>query len=131
MANQTIDPILFPTPIQLPKRPTPSQPSAGRTGDHSPFARLLDAKSTTGELSFSRHAQERLQSRGIILSEQELGQLAGAVDSLAQKGGKDSLVMLGRSAFVVSVPNRTVVTAMDRDNMRGNIVTNIDSAVVV
>ena len=57
--------------------------------------------------------------------------LAGAVDSVAQKGGKDSLIMMGNAALVVSVKNRTVVTAMDRRGMQGNVFTNIDSAVVL
>jgi flagellar operon protein len=53
------------------------------------------------------------------------------VNSVAQKGGKDSLVMMGDAALVVSVKNRTVVTAMDRSQMKGNVFTNIDSAVVI
>ena len=58
-------------------------------------------------------------------------QLEGAVDSVAQKGGKESLIMMGDAALVVSVKNRTVVTAMDRQGMKGNVFTNIDSAVVL
>jgi flagellar operon protein len=50
---------------------------------------------------------------------------------VAQKGGKESLVMMGDAALVVSVKNRTVVTAMDRSQMKGNVFTNIDSAVVI
>ena len=56
-------------------------------------------------------------------------QLEGAVDSVAQKGGKESLILMGDAALVVSVKNRTVVTAMDRQGMKGNVFTNIDSAV--
>jgi flagellar operon protein len=130
MADTTINPILFPTPLQAPQRPTAKQSPQGNTGAASPFAKILDAKSSPQPLAFSRHAQERLQARGIKLSEQDLTQLAGAVDTVAQKGGKDSLVMLGDAAFVVSVANRTVVTAMDRASMQGNVFTNIDSAVV-
>ena len=33
-------------------------------------------------------------------------------------------------AFVVSVPNRTVITAVDRDHMKQQVFTNIDSAVI-
>ena len=130
MSDVTINPILFPTPIQAPQRPTPAKSPTGTTGSESPFAKILDAKAAPQPLAFSRHAQERLQARGIKLSEQDLTQLAGAVDNVAKKGGKDSLGMLGEAAFVVSVPNRTVVTAMDRASMQGNVFTNIDSAVV-
>ena len=131
MADTTINPILFPTPLQAPSRPTAKQGPQGPTGGTTPFAKILDAKVQPQPLAFSRHAQERLQARGISLSENELTQLAGAVDTVAKKGGRESLVMLGDAAFVVSVTNRTVVTAMDRASMQGNVFTNIDSAVVV
>ena len=53
------------------------------------------------------------------------------MDSVAKKGGKESLIMQGDTAFVVSVANRTVITAMDRKNMAGSVITNIDSAAVI
>ncbi len=130
MAETIINPLLYPIPIQTPQRPSPTRTPQGPTGSASPFAKILDGKAAPQPLAFSRHAQERLQSRGIKLSAQELNQLAGAVDNVAKKGGKDSLVMMGDAAFVVSVANRTVVTAMDRASMQGNVFTNIDSAVV-
>jgi flagellar operon protein len=80
---------------------------------------------------FSQHAQDRLKARGITFSASDLQKLEGAVNSVAQKGGRESLVMLGDAALVVSVKNRTVVTAVDRDSMKGNVFTNIDSAVVL
>jgi flagellar operon protein len=125
--------ILFPQPIQAPVRPkNPSAPQAGKTaGGTSPFAKVLDDKVAGQPVRLSQHAQERLKSRGITFSEADMKRLAGAVDSVAQKGGKESLVMMGDAALVVSVKNRTVVTAMDRQSMKGNIFTNIDSAVVL
>jgi len=124
--------ILFPQPIHAPVRPKQAStpPGAGPTGSSSPFARVLDEKLPGQPVRFSQHAQERLRSRGITLSEADMKQLEGAVDSVAQKGGKDSLIMMGDAALVVSVKNRTVVTAMDRQGMKGNVFTNIDSAVV-
>lgn len=124
--------ILFPQPIQAPKRPEPTAPQSGKqVGGDTPFAKALDQKLSGQPVKLSQHALERLKSRGITLSDADMKQLAGAVDSVAQKGGKDSLVMMGDSALVVSVKNRTVVTAMDRQGMKGNVITNIDSAVVL
>ena len=124
--------ILFPQPIQAPVRPkqTTTMPGAAKTGSSSPFAKVLDEKLPGQPVRFSQHAQERLRSRGITLSEADMKQLEGAVDSVAQKGGKESLIMMGDAALVVSVKNRTVVTAMDRQGMKGNVFTNIDSAVL-
>ena len=123
--------ILFPQPIQAPVKPNQNgtKPAQKGTGSSTPFAQVLDQKVTGQPVKLSQHAQERLKSRGITLSDADMKQLEGAVDSVAQKGGKESLILMGDAALVVSVKNRTVVTAMDRQGMKGNVFTNIDSAV--
>ena len=127
-----VDQIIFPNPVQpgRTERPQPQKASTGQVSD-SPFARLLDKKLPQQGLKFSQHAQDRLRARNITFSANDIANLEGAVNSVAQKGGKESLVMMGDAALVVSVANRTVVTAMDRSQMKGNIFTNIDSAVVI
>lgn len=82
-------------------------------------------------LKFSRHAQVRLESRNIKLSDQQLSLLQDAVARAEQKGSKDSLVVMNNVAFIVNVRNKTVVTAIDGENMSDNIFTNIDSAVLI
>jgi flagellar operon protein len=56
--------------------------------------------------------------------------LGRAVDGAAAKGAKDSLVLMKNYAFIVNIPSRMVVTAMDGNNLKNNVFTNIDSAVV-
>ncbi len=82
------------------------------------------------ELKFSRHAQERLTARNITLNDNDLSQLQQAVTRAGEKGAQDSLVLLRDMAFIVSVRNRTVVTAMDAEQVKDNVFTNIDSAVI-
>ncbi len=82
------------------------------------------------QLKFSRHAQERLTARNITLNEADLSQLQQAVDRAGEKGAQDSLVLLRDLAFIVSVRNRTVVTAVDAEHLKDNVFTNIDSAVI-
>ena len=125
--------ILFPQPIQAPITPKNTTVPAGsnQVGSSTPFAKVLDNKLTGQPVRLSQHAVDRLKSRGITLTDADMKQLAGAVDSVAQKGGKDSLIMMKDAALVVSVKNRTVVTAMDRQAMKGNVFTNIDSAVML
>ena len=82
-------------------------------------------------LTFSRHAQERLEARKIQLNEVDLANLQNAVNRAEEKGAKDSLVLMRDMAFIVSVRNRTVVTAMDSEHLKENVFTNIDSAVIV
>ena len=127
-----IDPILIPNPIQPGKteRPRPHGQPVGQTTNSS-FAQVLDQKFPAQGVKFSQHAQDRLKARNINLSDSDIARLEGAVNSVAQKGGKESLVMMGDAALVVSIKNRTVVTAMDRAQMQGNVFTNIDSAVII
>jgi|WetSurMetagenome_2_1015567.scaffolds.fasta_scaffold672632_1 flagellar operon protein len=81
-------------------------------------------------LKFSKHAQDRLESRDIRLNEADMASLQKAVTRAGEKGAKDSLVLLRDMAFIVSVPNRTVVTAVDGEHLKDNVFTNIDSAVI-
>lgn len=93
------------------------------------FDKLLNEKLDC--LKFSQHALDRLQSRNLQLSEADLKRLSQAVDKAAQKGAKESLVMMNDIALVVSVKNRTVITAMDGNGAEDKIITNIDSAVIL
>ena len=83
------------------------------------------------KVSFSKHASERLFSRGIALDQEKLNRLADAIDKAAAKGSKETLVLTDEAALVVSVKNRTVITAFDRENLRDGVVTSIDSAVII
>lgn len=79
----------------------------------------------------------RLQMRNITLSPDDLNKLRDAVDRAEAKGAREALVLMSRPsrdqdlALVVSVKNRTVITAMDGDSLKDNVFTNIDSAVIV
>ncbi|UCC45817.1 MAG: hypothetical protein JSU65_06895 [Candidatus Zixiibacteriota bacterium] len=83
------------------------------------------------QIFFSKHAQERLHSRGINLSEETLSNIADAIDKAEVKGSRETLVLADEAAFVVSVKNRTVITAFDREHLREGVVTSIDSAVII
>ena len=82
------------------------------------------------KLKFSKHAQQRLESRNIQLNDADLSSLQQAVELAEKKGAQDSLIMLRDLAFIVNVPNKTVVTALDGKGAEGNVFTNIDSAVI-
>lgn len=82
-------------------------------------------------LKFSAHASARMQSRKLQMSPEKMRELNQAIDKAAAKGLDDTLVLTKDAAFIVSVKNRTVVTAMDRNGLEGNVFTNIDGAVLV
>ena len=81
------------------------------------------------KLKFSNHALKRLENRNISLSDADLGKIQNAVEKAESKGSKDSLVMMNDTAFIINIPNKTVVTAMPLNNSEENIFTNIDSVV--
>ncbi|AGH96354.1 TIGR02530 family flagellar biosynthesis protein [Pseudobdellovibrio exovorus] len=89
------------------------------------------AKADGPQLKFSNHAIERMQSRGISYSPQDLTRLGEAVQKAAAKGSKDTLVLMDHSALIVSVKNNTVVTVMDKNALKENVFTNIDSTIVM
>ena len=100
--------------------------------DGSSFQEMFSAEmARSHNIAFSRHAHERLHSRGLMLSDENLESIAGAIDKADAKGSKETLILSDDAAFVVSVPNRTVITVFDRDNLREGVVTAIDSAVII
>ena len=98
----------------------------------SSFSDMLhDRIQKSGELHFSRHAAERVSERGIEMSDAFLNDLKSAVDKARVKGAKDVVIISERGAFIVNVPNNTVVTTMSGNEMKDNIFTKIDSAVLL
>ena len=81
------------------------------------------------KVKFSSHALKRLESRNIQLSETEINKINDALERAESKGARDSLVMMKDTAFIVNIPNKTVVTALAVDDSSGSIFTNIDSVV--
>jgi flagellar operon protein len=115
-----------------PATPGSAAPAAGLPAADVSFRQLLDdTLRTQGGVKFSAHALKRLESRGISLSPPEVSAVEQAVDKAAAKGSRDSLLMGQQFAMVVNVPSRTVITALDQQQLSDNVVTNIDSAVWV
>lgn len=89
------------------------------------------AADESSPLKFSKHAASRLESRNISLSAEQSARLENGVEKAQAKGINESLVLIDSLAFIVNVPNRTVVTAMDQTETASNIFTNIDGAVIM
>lgn len=100
-----------------------------------PFQQYLtESLGTTAKaqpLTFSQHAVNRLRERGITLAVPQLERLETAVQKAASKGAKESLILMDNVAYVVSIVNRKIITAVDDGSMKDNVFTNIDSAIFV
>ena len=81
-------------------------------------------------LDFSGHALKRLENRSISMNEADINRLKDAVLKAEEKGSRDSLILDGDRAFLVNIPNKTVVTAVDMMELRDRVFTNIDSTVL-
>jgi len=113
-------------PVGAPGRPGSA---TRRTTDGPSFAGVLEQQSTSA-VNFSGHALARLQRRGISIDPATAQRLGSGVDRAAAKGSRSAVVFVDQTAFVVGVPSRTVITAVDREHMREQVFTNIDAAVI-
>lgn len=96
------------------------------------FAGILqDRIREAGQVTFSKHALQRMDSRSIEVSPQLVSQMSDAVAKARDKGVKDALILSGSTAFIVNVPSGTVITTMSGGEMKDNIFTNIDGAVIL
>lgn len=130
----------------IPSQPT-VKPQTGLAPEQGPsFKDTLKESLMKGDLSsklspaqsgqpslvkFSNHALERMNTRGITFTQEDMTRLNEAVNRAASKGSKDSLILMKDSALIVSVKNKTVVTVMDKTALKENVFTNIDSTVVL
>lgn len=122
--------VIIPQPILPAGTAASSRPAKQEKTPSVSFDKVLDDQLKTDNLKFSRHASERMQSRGINFNNEEMDRLSNAVNLVNAKGSRDSLVLLNDTALVVSVKNNTVVTVVDKNSLQGNVFTNIDSAVI-
>jgi flagellar operon protein len=127
LKSVTIPPVIAParppgTPVQIPPAGAPQ------------FRDVLHGTTAAPSgpaLKFSAHAMQRLESRNIKLTPDDVARMNVMADKAAAKGAKQSLFLMNDVAMVVSIKNRTVITAVDHDSMKENVFTNIDSAAII
>lgn len=97
------------------------------------FQDILNEKSGQTEegVKFSKHASSRLADRNIHLTDGQIKRLGEGTQKAGERGIKESLVLVDHLAFIVNIPNNTVVTAMNQTETDNNVFTNIDGAVIV
>ncbi|WP_110953267.1 TIGR02530 family flagellar biosynthesis protein [Anaerosinus massiliensis] len=116
-------------PLDNRTKPTNLSAVTKRNEGKDSFSKLLDQE--ISGVKFSQHALDRMKFRNLQFSSHDLMKLNDAVEKIAQKGAKESLVYMRDVALVVSVTNKTVITAMDGKSAKDTIFTNIDSAVIL
>jgi flagellar operon protein len=125
------NPALVPPGLAPAVTPAGAKPAGGAAAPLSgPTFQDIFRQEQAGKLQFSQHALQRVERRGIDLSDGTLQRLETGAARAASKGSRDSVVFVDGTAFVVSVRNKTVITAVDQEHMREHVFTNIDSAVI-
>jgi len=133
MADPKITQVNIPPQIAPAGRPqgVPVQIPPTGAGSFRDVLRTAQAPAVQQPLKFSAHAQQRLESRNIRLTTDDVAKMNAMADKAAAKGAKQSLFMMRDVAMVVSITNRTVITAVDQSSMKENVFTNIDSAAII
>ncbi|WP_432409655.1 TIGR02530 family flagellar biosynthesis protein [Wukongibacter sp. M2B1] len=95
------------------------------------FQEILNGIEKKQEVKFSKHALERLKARNIGLTNVEINKIDGAIKQAEKKGVREALILMDNKAFIASVKNRTIITAASGEQLKENIFTNIDGAVIL
>ena len=135
---------LIPNVTKIPDKNKTSTNNKIKEGETSEFNELLgkrldqqkpleELKKLTNDkgIKLSVHAAKRLKERNIEMDGSEYLKLKGAIEKLDQKGGRESLVITSKAAYIVDVKNNTIVTAFDKENLNENVFTKIDSTILI
>jgi flagellar operon protein len=120
-----------PSAIRPASAPEKSTRISGQKGEFEKVLKDVQAKDVASEVKISAHAADRLMQRGIILDQADISKIGEGLDRASAKGAKESLFLLRDLALIVSVENRTVITALQGQNAKENVFTQIDSAVLL
>ncbi len=119
-------------PVIKPSVPPNSGQTQKNVNQGQSFNSILQKEiSSNTEVKFSKHALERLESRNIKLNKEDISKINDAVNKAAEKGVKEALIIMGNTALVTSIKNKTVITAATEDTLKNSVFTNIDGAVII
>ena len=111
---------------------TPTAKTDTSGTDTKSFADVLsETLSKSSDVNFSKHAVKRAMEHNIDLNDESISRLNEGVRIAGEKNLEEPLILVGSTAFLVNIPNNTVITAVDSGNMKGNVFTNIDGTVII
>jgi flagellar operon protein len=128
-----IDKIQGPGQVQGSASAAKGRPASREKGDFGAMLRdQLDTKGRgTQPVNFSKHALARAEERGIELTPTLMDRLASSVEKAQEKGATNILAFDDSGAFIINIPYGRVITTMSQEEMKENIFTNIDGAVLL
>ena len=115
----------------VPFQPTIQNLKQQSSANNAKFAHYLGAFTDHESIKISKHANERMQLRDISITESEWNLISNKVNEAKSKGVNQPLVLLDHAALIISATNNTVITAMDRNEAKEQLFTNIDGTIVL
>ncbi|WP_125152177.1 TIGR02530 family flagellar biosynthesis protein [Clostridium rectalis] len=100
--------------------------------DKNNFSNVLK-KEINKENSFviSNHALDRLRERNVSFNQNDMKNINNAINKAVNKNCKESVILYKDIALVTSIKNRTIITAVNKNEGKDNVFTNIDSLVII
>jgi len=95
------------------------------------FENILQKEVIKQNIKFSKHAVERMQIRDISLSNLEISKIEDAITKASAKGVKEALILMDDKAFIANIKNKTIITTVGKEQLKNNIFTNIDGAIII
>ncbi|SDN28196.1 TIGR02530 family flagellar biosynthesis protein [Alkalicoccus daliensis] len=120
---------IMPHHLQQPL-PRPLKTTQSSKPQQAEFQNVLKER-LNDSIKISRHAEKRMEERGIHLPEQTWQEMTTKIKEAHKRGVNDSLVLTNSAAFVVSAKNETVITAMNREEASEQLFTNINGAIIL
>ena len=129
--SKEVNNLLIPNVTSLPQEKAGTKANTLKPGQSSEFQSLFNEQignqTVNQGINLSSHAAKRINERQIDIDNGEYLKLKEAIGKLKSKGGKDSLVVTEKAAYIVDVPNNKIVTAINKESLAENVFTKIDS----
>lgn len=110
---------------QIQKQQPPTDPA-------NSFQNILKQRlAQNSDLTFSKHAVNRVIERNVDISESSMARLNEGVKMAQEKGLNDTLILVDATAYIVNAKNGTVITTVSNDDIKGNVFTNIEGTVIM
>lgn len=120
-----------PRPVPPDQRSTPETQAPSGRADFAEALKKARQQEAPPEVTLSAHAEQRIEQRNISMDATERQSMHDALMKLDEKGSRDALLLRSDAAFLVNVPNRTVITAMPQEDLKDRVFTQIDSAMLL
>lgn len=129
--NMNTDYVLNRSKIQNQSQSLNNQVKSSTVVSGNSFESVLNKIQSKDEIKFSKHALQRLNDRNVFLTESDMDRINSGVDKARKKGVNDALILMDNKVFLASVKNNIIITAAMEEQLKDNVFTQIDGAVIV